>query len=232
MLEQGVLTYLAPGKYVSRAQEIQSVKAEKSISIDSDGNLKVAAKNDQLDLCESGSELTLRQAWFRRSLSPTAGIPSQVALTQIIAADRQLFTLAANNLLGDLQGAPGRAKPLDLQIDALATDHDVVQYLTHLPMPSSSNPNKRSNEGKNGGKGKGKDKDKAKKGKGKEKGGIQIPEGTVTSIDKKPLCFSFNVGTCKYKVSKKGRCGRGFHMCWWKHCGGDHAGHECTKARA
>ena len=125
-----------------------------------------------------------------------------VALTQIIAADRQLFTLAANNLLGDLQGPPGRSKPLDLQIDALSTDHDVVQFLSHLPAAHASNPNKRPNDGKSG-KGKGKDKSKGKKGKGTEKGGVQVPEGAVTNIDKKPLCFSYNVGTCKYKVSKK-----------------------------
>ena len=76
----------------------------------------------------------------------------------------------ANNLLGDLQGAPGRSKPLDLQIDALSTDHDVVQFLSHLPAASASNPNKRPNDGKSG-KGKGKDKSKGKKGKGTEKGG-------------------------------------------------------------
>ena len=118
MLETGTLVYLPPGKYLSRAQEIQSAKADKTLSIDSDGNLKVTSKLEKFEHCDTGSEWTLRQAWARRSLAfDMAGLASfqsmeawvhklyvtlerpappgyhSVALTQIIAADRHLFTL-------------------------------------------------------------------------------------------------------------------------------------------
>ena len=64
MLEQGVLSYLAPGKYVSRAQEIQSVKAEKSISIDGDGNLKVAVRiRVRAYSAREGAWLSTWQVW-------------------------------------------------------------------------------------------------------------------------------------------------------------------------
>ena len=256
MLETGTLVYLPPGKYLSRAQEIQSAKADKTLSIDSDGNLKVTSKLEKFEHCDTGSEWTLRQAWARRSLAfDMAGLASfqsmeawvhklyvalerpappgyhSVALTQIIAADRHLFTLLASNLLGALSAVPGREKPIDGQLRVLSEHSEVLQFLNHLPVPPApTNPLKRlhpSSPHKDKGKGKGKGKGRKGKGAG---GSVSVPDGAVTKIDDKPLCFAFNCGSCKFKVSKKGRCGRGFHLCWWKGCGGDHPGHECTKA--
>ena len=256
MLETGTLVYLPPGKYLSRAQEIQSAKADKTLSIDSDGNLKVTSKLEKFEHCDTGSEWTLRQAWARRSLAfDMAGLASfqsmeawvhklyvalerpappgyhSVALTQIIAADRHLFTLVASNLLGALSAVPGREKPIDGQLRVLSEHSEVLQFLNHLPVPPApTNPLKRlhpSSPHKDKGKGKGKAKGRKGKGAG---GSVSVPDGAVTKIDDKPLCFAFNCGSCKFKVSKKGRCGRGFHLCWWKGCGGDHPGHECTKA--
>ena len=68
MLETGVMAYLEPHKYISRSQEVQNVKSEKSLSITTDGNLKVNAKVETLT-CEASSALTLRQAWSRRSIA-------------------------------------------------------------------------------------------------------------------------------------------------------------------
>lgn len=255
MLETGTLVYLPPGKYLSRAQEIQSAKTDKTLSVDSDGNLKVTSKLEKFEHCDTGSEWTLRQAWARRSLAfDLAGLATfqameawvhklyvtlerqappgyhSVALTQVLAADRHLFTLAASNLLGSLVSAPGREKPLDEQLRALSEHSEVLQFLNHLPVPpSGSNPLKRPAQGQTAGKGKGKNKGKKSKGKGTG-GSVTVPDGAVTKLGDKPLCFAFNCGSCKFKVSKKGRCGRGFHLCWWKGCGGDHPGHECTRA--
>ena len=46
MLEMGVLQYLEPNKFISRAQEIQNVKSESSVTVDSEGRLKLKPKAD------------------------------------------------------------------------------------------------------------------------------------------------------------------------------------------
>ena len=163
MLETGVLAYIPPGKFTSREQEIQASKPDKTLAIDADGNLKIAAKGEDLISCDTGSELTLRQAWSRRSLAfDIAGMASYatlegwshklyvvlqrpappgyhpIALTQIVAADRHMFTLAASNLLGQLQPQPGQPKPLDKEIKRLSDSPEVLQFLTHLPQGGSS----------------------------------------------------------------------------------------------
>ena len=113
-----------------------------------------------------------------------------VALTQIIAADRHLFTLVASNLLGALSAVPGREKPIDGQLRVLSEHSEVLQFLNHLPVPPApSNPLKRlhpSSPHKDKGKGKGKGKGRKGKGAG---GSVSVPDGAVTKIDDKPLCF-------------------------------------------
>lgn len=261
MLESGVLLYLEPHKYVSRSQEVQNVKSEKSLSISADGNLKVSAKVETLS-CEASSALTLRQAWSRRSLafelaglstftilegwvqklfimmqrSPPEGYVS-ISLQQLLAADRHLFTVAADRLLGNLQGVAGREKPLDIEIRRLSESTEVLQFLTCLPKAVAPPPLKRTWEFEPGrpskGDGKGKDgKDgKGKKGRqpGKSAGSApQLPPGAKAKHDDKPNCFGYNHGTCRFKVNKKNRCSRGFHVCWF--CGKLHPGHECPTA--
>ena len=71
-------------------------------------------------------------------------------------------------------------------------------------MPSSaSNPLKRPAQSQSHAKTKGKGKGKKAKGKGTG-GSVSVPDGAVTKIGDKPLCFAFSCGSCKFKVSKKG----------------------------
>ena len=264
MLETGVMAYLEPHKYVSRSQEVQNVKSEKSLSITTDGNLKVNAKVETLT-CEASSALTLRQAWSRRSIAfELAGLATftileswvqkmfimmqrpppdgyvSISLQQLLAADRHLFTVAADRLLGNLQGAPGREKPLDTEVKRLADSTEVLQFLTCLPKATAPPPLKRPWETDKGGQwkadqwkadGKGGE-GKGRKGKHKESKGsgsaMQLPPGAKAKHDDKPNCFGYNHGTCKFKVNKKNRCSRGFHVCWF--CGKQHPGHECPTA--
>ncbi|CAE7300217.1 kptA [Symbiodinium sp. KB8] len=218
---------------------VQNVKSEKSLSITNDGNLKVNAKAKVEALtCEASSALTLRQAWSRRSIAfELAGLATftilegwvqklfimmqrpppdgyvSISLQQLLAADRHLFTVAADRLLGNLQGAPGREKPLDTEVKRLADSTEVLQFLTCLPKATNPPPLKRPWEndklgqwkadGK-GGEGKGR---KGKHREGKSTGSaMQLPPGAKAKHDDKPNCFGYNHGTCKFKVNKKNRC--------------------------
>ncbi|CAE7237184.1 unnamed protein product [Symbiodinium sp. CCMP2592] len=159
MLETGVLQYHVPSKWISRAQEAQCLKRDSSINIDADNNLKIATKSaDQT--CDVSSEMRLRQAWSRRSLAfDLANLASfrvmeehvqflfsvlqraqpkgfqGVTLSQIIEADKQMFILASNNLMGRLTASPGAAPALDAEISRLSRSPDIMQYLAPLQNP-------------------------------------------------------------------------------------------------
>ncbi|CAE7230241.1 unnamed protein product [Symbiodinium sp. CCMP2592] len=159
MLETGVLQYHVPSKWISRAQEAQCLKRDSSINIDADNNLKIATKSaDQT--CDVSSEMRLRQAWSRRSLAfDLANLASfrvmeehvqflfsvlqraqpkgfqGVMLSQIIEADKQMFILASNNLMGRLTASPGAAPALDAEISRLSRSPDIMQYLAPLQNP-------------------------------------------------------------------------------------------------
>ncbi|CAE7239643.1 unnamed protein product, partial [Symbiodinium sp. CCMP2456] len=160
MLETGVLQY-HPSKWISRAQEAQCLKRDSSINIDADNNLKIATKSADL-WCDVSSEMRLRQAWGRRSLAfDLANLASfrvmeehvqflfsvlqrvqpkgfqGVQLSQIIEADKQMFVLASNNLMGRLTASPGAAPALDAEIARLSRSPELMQYLAPLQVPQA-----------------------------------------------------------------------------------------------
>ncbi|CAE7255214.1 unnamed protein product, partial [Symbiodinium sp. CCMP2592] len=232
MLETGVLQYHVPSKWISRAQEAQCLKRDSSINIDADNNLNIATKSaDQT--CDVSSEMRLRQAWSRRSLAfDLANLASfrvmeehvqflfsvlqrtqpkgfqGVMLSQIIEADKQMFILASNNLMGRLTASPGAAPALDAEISRLSRSPDIMQYLAPLQNPVIPHvpwtPPKGDGKGKKG-------KDKGNKGKVATGSKLDLPEGCVTKDDaNKPLCFAYNTHGCK-NTCKQGRCIKGYH---------------------
>ena len=107
------------------------------------------------------------------------------------------------------------------------------RYLNALPTPPPSAPwpGKRKWDdpkgGEKGDKGRGRGKGKSSKGEGRKE--FTVPEGCVSRVNDKPVCFAFNQGRCRFRVNSKNRCGRGFHICWRAGCGSDRPGHLCTK---
>ena len=79
MLEDGVLTYLEPGRCTARSHEVQSDKEAMQVRFDGAGNLKdlkVTKKDSELQ-CDTSGELQLRMALTRRSLAfDLAGLAS------------------------------------------------------------------------------------------------------------------------------------------------------------
>ena len=253
MLENNLLRYLPMNRWTSRAQELSLAKKDSTIQLEADGTLKLGTKAPD-PVCDTNGAYALRQAFFRRSLAmdlanvctyevmeewanslfellqrqPPPGC-AKVSLSQIVAADKELFVRAANNLEGKLQKPVGAAKPLDAELKRLSVSHEITQFLSPLVVPPPlAPPTKRPTEGAD-------DKpEKPHKGKGKDgKGGgkgrrVEIPEGCAAKDARgRPNCFGFNLGTCKAKVVK-GRCPRGFHQCWRIGCNKDHPFSECT----
>ena len=68
MLEQNVLTWIKPEECTSRSQEVQSIKKDPKVTLDSEGVIKLSSKASALT-CTVSAELDLRNALQRRSLA-------------------------------------------------------------------------------------------------------------------------------------------------------------------
>eukprot|EP00439_Symbiodinium_sp_Y106_P018627 s10096_g2.t1 len=142
--------------------------------------------------------MRLRQAWSRRSLAfDLANLASfkvlkehvqflfsvlqrsqpkgfqGVQLSQIIEADKQMFILASNNLMGRLTAAAGAAPALDAEILKLSRSPEIMQYLSPLQTPTVPqvpwSPQKGDGKGRKG-------QDKGNKGKtGTGKPSLDLP---------------------------------------------------------
>ena len=246
MCETGVLAYTKPEQCCSRAQEVNAIRKDPTVSTDASGMLKLGSKTmDQT--CEANTELKLRAAWQRRTLAmDLSGIASfdvvegwvqylfsqlmrdqprgfsKVSLQQALDCDKQLFTLASHRTMGSLQKASDGTKPLDDAILALKDSSEVLQYLMPLPSvrtheaPASSNSRPEKFQKTEKPVGK-----TGAKGSGKTGGAnkVQIPDGCTTHDDEhKPLCFAFQNNKCKFKGAPGKRCARGYHKCYKKGC--------------
>ena len=120
-----------------------------------------------------------------------------IQLSQIIEADKQMFILASNNLMGRLTSSAGAAPALDSEITRLSRSPDIMQYLAPLQTPPVvPQPWKGDGKGR-----KGKDKD-GKGNKGAARTPLELPEGCATKDDSnQPLCFAFNTHGCKNQDS-------------------------------
>ena len=246
MVETGVLSYVKAETCCSRAQEVEAIRKDPTVSTDSSGLLKVGTKQSDPQ-CDAGTELKLRAAWQRRNLAmDLSGIAtfevteawvqylfqqlikdqprgfSKISLQQILDCDKHLFVLASHQTMGRLSSSPDEAKPLDLAINRLKESNEVLQYLTPLPASRTHEaPQQPSNRPL-----KIQKVDKGAKGRGKgSEGGnqpppkLQLPEGCVThDAENKPLCFSFQHGKCKFKGPPGKRCARGYHKCYKRGC--------------
>ncbi|CAE7242441.1 unnamed protein product [Symbiodinium sp. CCMP2592] len=215
MLENNSLRYLPMNRWTSRSQELSLAKKDSSIQIDAEGNLKLGTKVPD-PVCDTNGAYALRQAFFRRSLALDLGnlctfevmeewvntifeltqrqVPTgytKVSLSQIVAADKELFIRAANNLEGKLQKPVGATKPLDAELKRLSVSHDITQFLSPLlTPPPPAHPTKRPQDGDDDAppkktKGRG---DKGNKGGGKGKTPrIEIPEGCSVKLLAKSL---------------------------------------------
>ena len=147
---------------------------------------------------------------------------AKISLQQLLDCDRQLFIQASHMTMGKLAADSQGVKPLDEVFQKLKDTTEILQYLTPLPAQRAHDPppqgdNRPSKVART---------EKPTKGQGKGKGGSgaagpkpQLPDGCVThDEDKRPLCFAYQSGKCKFKGPAGKRCARGYHKCYKKGC--------------
>jgi hypothetical protein len=246
MVDTGVLTYVKAENCCSRAQEVEAIKKDPTVSTDSSGLLKLSTKQSDQH-CEANTELRLRAAWQRRNLAmDLAGLAtfekaeswtqflftqlmkdqpkgfSRISIQQLVDCDKHLFVLASHMTMGKLTSVPGEPKPMDQAFDKLRDSSEVLQYLTPLPTvrvhDSPAAPGGRPTKVQKTEKG-AKGSGKSQSAKGSTTPRVQVPDGcTSHDSDNKPLCFAYQQGKCKFKGPAGKRCARGYHKCYKQGC--------------
>ena len=225
IVETGALTYIGPSKCQSREMEIQAESKQKSKQIITleQGSLKSATTSSMSDV-DTSTELRLFFALQRRHLAfeivhllswqpcqvwldklmgsliqepPHAA--SSLGLTQILKADREIFTLMASEYSGSLIADKGKAPPLDDIFTRLMHDPRVNVHLIAMPRIHQpvQNPQlkgtKRENEQTAGGpRGQ-----PPKKPRFNDREPAKIPDELkglkLRTADGKPMCWHFNL---------------------------------------
>ena len=260
VLETGTLIWIAPSKCSKRDDEIQLAVKERSSTIQIENSvLKVAPSATEV-VSDVGSELKLQWSFQRRGIAfdrcgllswarherwvttmlntlsrPSPPGFSQVKVEQLVRADRELFTLLAQEHRGSLKATGGGAPPLDALLTNMITDPRVTMFL--LPVPLHNKSHGKSDDGLNdkkagSDKGDGPKKKKRKTTRG-EKSCPEELKRFKMDYEHGRICWGFNLKDgCKGKTEKAGqkpaKCAKGYHVCANCH----KAGHSVVVCRA
>eukprot|EP00435_Cladocopium_sp_Y103_P019375 s340_g4.t1 len=173
MMESGSLTYVHPSKCHSREHEIQAEAKSRSktmLTIEQ-GSLKQTVVSSLTDI-DTGTELKLYFAMQRRHLafdlvgllswercqkwldklmsSLVSDAPQHftpISLTQIMRADREVFSLMASEHKESLKAAPGAKPPLDETFEKLMHDPRINVHLIAMPKIASPSAQAESSDG-------------------------------------------------------------------------------------
>ena len=260
ILETGTLIWIAPSKCSKRDDEIQLAVKERSSTIQVENSvLKVAPSSSEV-VNDVGSELKLQWSFQRRGIAfdrcgllswatherwvttmlNTLSRPSpvgfaQVKVDQLVRADREMFTLLAQEHRGPLKAAGGGAPPLDDLVKNMITDPRVTMFL--LPVPSHAKQHGKSDDvwtDKKAGSDKGDGpKKKKRKVSRSEKSCPEELKRFKLDYEHGRICWGFNLKDgCKGKTEKAGqkpaKCAKGYHVCANCH----KAGHSVVACRA
>ena len=244
IVETGALTYIGPSKCHSREMEIQADSKQRSKQIITleQGSLRSASANTMADV-DTSTELRLFFALQRRHLAfeivhLLSWQPCQIwldklmgsllhessiagpglSLTQILRADREIFTIMAAEFSGSLVAEKDKPPPLDAIFVRLMHDPRVNVHLIALPrMPTrapNAQPKGTKREGEHGGNPRNQPPKKPRLG---ERAPAKIPEELkglkLKTIEGKPMCWHFNMSKGCNNQTKNGRCKFGYHSC-------------------
>ena len=241
LLESGAVTYIHPSKCHSREHEIQCEAKHKSKQILTweQGALKSTVASSLTDI-DTGTELKLYFALQRRHLafelvnllswqlcqqwldklmtvlvtdSPASFSP--VSTTQILKADREMFSLLAAEHSDSLKALSGQEPPLDKTFQRLMHDPRINVHLIAFPKTQSTVPPPKQNKREGDG---GADRPPPKRQRpSPAKPTPQMPEElkglTSKTADGKPICWHRNLKKGCNNSVKNGRCRFGMHVC-------------------
>ena len=254
MLESGAIMWLAPSKCSKRDDEVQmSLKDSKSSVQIENSQLRVGPSVEVIE-AEWNSELKYQWCMMRRGLAfdqcrvlswnvhqhwvnymlnllsrPVNPGFQQIKLDQLVRADRELWTLLAQEVSGSLK-MDGNEIPLDKHVTRLATDPRVTMLLLPLPAnqrvteaPDKPRPNPKAGPVKPAAKVSSKRKTRAER---------SCPEELKqynTKVAAGQICWNYNMKDgCQLSTSgKPAKCSRGLHLCACCH----KAGHSLVVCR-
>jgi hypothetical protein len=243
ILETGSLVWIAPSRCTKRSDEVQLAIRERPSAVQVENHqLKVAQTLDEFK-ADHGSEIKLQWCWQRRGLAmdqcrllswhihdawvhqlfrtmsqqPPPGF-QQVKVDQLIRADRELWTLLAQDIKGSLKPDAAGAIPLDAAFPKLCQDPRITMFL--LPSLASSKvadkeiPKKAPTAGPSQPAAKSAGGNKRRKTRA-EKGCPEELKKFQLRCEHGPVCWAYNLKSgCKNSTSgKPSRCAKGFHVC-------------------
>ena len=256
IIESGIITWISPSKCSKRDDEVQaSLKPSSSTLQVEQSTLKLAPVPVTTN-ADIGSELKLQRALQRRGIamdqcrlldwaiheewiqwllqSLTKEVPSGFAtikLEQIIRADRELWTILAQQQAKSLKPEKG-VPALNKDFEALCTDPRVTMFALPLPLARAANPPatpkpnpapKATPKASPGNK-------RRKLTRAEKSCPEELKKYHLKLEGKGNICWNFNMGSgCSNSTSgSPPKCMRGFHVC--AHC--HKPGHSVTTCRS
>ena len=244
ILETGSIIWIAPSRCTKRSDEVQLAIKDRPSSVQIENQqLKIAQLGDDFK-ADYGSEIKLQWCWQRRGLAMdqcrmlswsihdawvhqlfrtlSQQVPpgfNAVKLEQLVRADRELWTLLAQDHKGTLKPDAAGAIPLDALVTRLCQDPRITMFL--LPSASVSKAVAREEVPKKANPGA--PSQAAAKSTGANKRRKTRAEKNCPEELKKfnlrcehgPVCWAYNLKTgCKNATSgKPSRCAKGYHVC-------------------
>ena len=257
MHESGVIVWLAPSKCSKRDDEVQlGLKDQKSSVQVENAQLKIGP-SVEVPEAEWNTELKFQWCMMRRGLAldqcrvlswsthqqwinymlNLLGRPvnpgfQNIKLDQLVRADRELWTLLAQEVTGSLK-MKGTDIPLDKHVTRLSTDPRVTMLL--LPLPTNQRVTDVTEKPKAAAKPTPKHGQPKGSNKRKTRAEKSCPEELrqyTTKVAAGQICWNYNMKDgCQLPTSgKPARCSRGLHMCACCHKPG-HSAVVCREAK-
>ena len=257
MLDNNSVLWIPPSKCSKRESEIQMAYKDKSQLLVFENNaIKVAAPASQGPV-DTSSEITLQWALQRRGIAMDQcrivewsthqlwvqqllttlhkNVPEgfqKVRIDQLIRADKEIFTILANEHRGNIRQDAAGVMPIDVAFRQLRTDPRVIMHI----LPSVKSKGASSSEKPEGGPGnqnveRPTKKPKAKKPPTKKAAAMcpaELKDHHQRDENDENICWAFNLkGGCKEKAVNH-KCKKGVHKC--AHC--LRVGHGLASCRA
>ena len=240
--ESDSITWIAPSKCSKRDAEVQSSLKERPVTLSLEQQMVKLGTSEEPLTVDTSTDLQLQWAlqrsglafdqcslignaehevWVQQLLTqltrePPSGF-SKVSTSQVIRADRELFTIMAQELQGSLQPDATGAFPMEKKLKELRTDPRVTMFLLPLPKSapkdadksSSSTPAPKPASNPAG--------RPVKRPKTSAKAKAMCPQELKSFAQKdgsgNAICWAFNLKAgCKNEVSN-GKCKKGVHCC-------------------
>eukprot|EP00435_Cladocopium_sp_Y103_P074532 s33_g49.t1 len=240
--ESGSIVWIPPSKCTKRDAEVQQSLKEKPTTLTVEQQtLKLAAGEPKI-LADTSSELMVQWAFQRRGLAfdqcklisndvhdrwvqllltqltkdPPPGY-SKVQMDQVLRADKELFTLMAQEHSGPFVTGPKGELPLDLLVLKLMHDPRISMNLLPLPQHSSRAAASSSVDGEPVRTAPKRIAQPKKKFKAFAKAKANCPaelRGYNQFDDMgNPICWAYNMSSGCKEETKDGRCKKGSHVC-------------------